>query len=236
MTKKYEATATRSIAGVAIFAGLPPKTLSSIEARCAWRSYEAGEPIVDYLDASNDVYFIVSGKARANIYSVQGKAVTFSDLQPGDAFGEYAAIDGEPRSVGVEARLTCLVASMSAAAFREVLATQPAVAMNLIRGLVAKVRALSTRIYEFSALAVNNRIQAELLRLAGLTDADGNTAELEPSPNHADIASRTGTHREAVTRELSRLAKLGVVERHGRSLLIKDVTRLSRMVSEATGE
>ena len=236
MTKPRATFSERSLRGIAIFKELLPEALVAIEKRCAWRSYQPGEPIVDFLDASSDVFFIVSGQARASIYSVQGKAVTFSDLEPGDMFGEYAAIDGAPRSAEIAARTPCLVASMSANTFRGLIKSEPLFAVVLLRQSVAKVRALTTRIYEFSALAVNNRIQAELLRLAKLASHSGKTAEINPAPVHADIASRTSTHREAVTRELSRLSKLGIVERRGRALVIKDVSRLTAMVHDATGE
>ena len=100
-----------------MFKGLPADRLARIRKRCCWRHYEAGEPIVDYLDASNDVFFITAGEARVSIYSVDGKAVTFTDLGAGDMFGEYAAIDGARRSATIEARIACHVASMSATRF-----------------------------------------------------------------------------------------------------------------------
>jgi CRP-like cAMP-binding protein len=53
----------------------------------------AGDPIVDYLDASDDVYFITEGETRVTIYSLIGKAVSFRELGAGEVFGEYPAID-----------------------------------------------------------------------------------------------------------------------------------------------
>jgi len=50
------------------------------------------------------------------------------------------------------------------------------------------------------------------------------------STTHAEIASRTSTHREAVTRELNRLAKLGIIEQRNRMLFVKDVSRLRALV------
>ena len=112
------------------------------------------------------------------------------DLCAGELFGEYPAIDGGPRSASVEARTRCTVASMPAAAFQELLATEPKVAQALLPQLVTKIRALTTRVYEFSTLAVKNRIQAELLRLANLTPREGKSARIVPAPTHVEIASR----------------------------------------------
>jgi CRP-like cAMP-binding protein len=225
-----------SLAGITIFASLPPESLKKVEKRCAWRRYQPGEPVVDYLDTSDDVFFIVSGEVRVTIYSQAGKAVSLTELGAGTVFGEFPAIDQGPRSASVEARTACLIASMPGSAFRELLQTAPGVAHALLPRFVRTIRALTTRVYEFSTLAVNNRIQAELLRLASLGNREGKGARIVPAPTHVDIASRISTHREAVTRELNRLAKLGIIERKGGALLVKDMEHLAEMVHEATGE
>ena len=99
-----------------------------------------------------------------------------------------------------------------------------------------KVRELTARVYEFSVLAVNNRIQAEILRLARRAACEGGRARIEVPPTHVEIASRTSTHREAVTRELNRLARLGLIKREGKALIVEDILRLEMMVHRATGE
>jgi len=236
MTRSQKSNIAQSLEKVGVFADLPADTRMRIQKRCAWRHYEPGEPIVDHLDASDDVFFITAGEARVSIYSVAGKAVTFTDLGPGDMFGEYAAIDGARRSATIEARTSCNVASMSGSVFRELLQQEPVVMMALLRQFVAKIRTLTTRVYEFSALAVNNRIQAELLRLARLAPQEGKSARIVAAPTHSEIASRISTHREAVTRELNRLSRLGIIERRGGALLIANVDRLAAMVHEVTGE
>jgi CRP-like cAMP-binding protein len=225
-----------TLAGISIFAGLTPEALEAIQQRCAWRRYEEGEPIVDYLDSSDDVFFVASGEVGVTIYSVAGQAVSFRTLGAGDMFGEYAAIDGEPRSASVEARTSCLIASMSAKEFRKLLRAEPAVAEAVLKDLVRNVRSLTKRVYEFSTLAVNNRIHAELLRLASLAPREGKGARLAPAPTHAEIASRISTHREAVTRELNRLARIGIIERKNGTLIVRDLNRLAAMLHEMTGE
>jgi CRP/FNR family cyclic AMP-dependent transcriptional regulator len=225
-----------SLAGIDVFSGLEREALKDIERRCTHRRYAPGEPIVSRLDTSNDVFFLVSGDVRVTIYSLDGKAVSFRDLGPGKVFGEYPAIDGGPRSASVEARTSCLVASMRAAAFRELLRTEPRVAQALMSQFVTTIRALTTRVYEFSTLAVNNRIQAELLRLASSAPRREGAAQIVPAPTHVEIASRIGTHREAVTRELNRLSRIGLIERQSGAIVVKDVDRLAQMVHDATGE
>jgi CRP-like cAMP-binding protein len=225
-----------TLAGVAIFADVPPQVLERVHKHCSWRRYEPGELIVDYLDASDEVFFVSIGEVCVTIYSLAGKAVSFRNLGSGEIFGEYAAIDGEPRCASVEARTSCLVASMSGTSFQQLLLSEPHVAQALIKSLVRNVRTLTKRVYEFSTLAVNNRIQAELLRLASLGQREGNSARLEPAPTHSEIASRISTHREAVSRELNRLSRIGIIERQNGALIVRDLGRLAAMLHEMTGE
>lgn len=226
----------KSLRDVSLFRDLPEDLRCLVERSCRWRNFRTGEEIVSYQDVSRDVHFMVSGQARVIIYSISGKVVAFRDIGAGDLFGEFAAIDERPRSASVEAKTDGLVASMSAQSFRKVLADEPCVALPLIRHLVTQIRLLTDRVFEFSTLAVNNRIHAELLRLVRQVDPSSNEVCLSPAPAHAEIASRISTHREAVSRELSRLAHIGLLQRQDSSLLIKDVERLARMVREATGD
>ena len=95
---------------------------------------------------------------------------------------------------------------------------------------------MSERVLEFSTLAVQNRIHAELLRLAAEAHQQQGQALLSPAPSLSDIADRISTHREAVSRELSRLSSMGLLRREGGDLRITDVARLERLVGEAKGE
>jgi CRP/FNR family cyclic AMP-dependent transcriptional regulator len=79
---------------------------------------------------------------------------------------------------------------------------------------------------------VQNRIHAEILRLAREAGVERNRARLDPGPKHADIASQVSTYREQVTRELSALAKAGILEKQGAALVVRDVARLEKMVEE----
>jgi CRP-like cAMP-binding protein len=236
MTRSTVTKAEFSLAGIAILARLSPHALEALQNRCAFRRYEPGESIVDYLDQTDEVFFIISGEVRVTIYSLAGKVVSFRELGPGEVFGEYPAIDRGPRSASVEARTLCQVATLPGAAFRELLETEPVVALAMLPQLVTKIRTLTTRVYEFSTLAVSNRIQAELLRLASLSAKEGKSARIDPVPTHTEIAARVSTHREAVTREFTQLARMGVIEREKNALVVTDLERLAEMVHAATGE
>jgi CRP-like cAMP-binding protein len=221
---------------VSILAPLSEQSLGSIAQSCTWRQCEAGAQILSYQDPSTNVFFLLAGRARVIICSLEGKAVVFADLKPGAMFGEIAAIDGKWRSASIEALEACTIASLTSQQFEALLVREPAVAMTTLRQLAADVRRLSERVFEFSTLAVQNRIHAELLRLAGEGCQSAGEAILSPAPSLSDIANRISTHREAVSRELSRLSATGLLRREAGNLRITDLAKLSELVHEAKGD
>lgn len=221
---------------VPILAELPQARLEQLTGTCKWRDYDAGEQILGYRDPSTEVFFLAAGKVRVIIYSAEGQAVSFTDLRSGAMFGEIAAIDRAARSSGVESIVASTVASLTASQFESLLLREPTVAMATLRYVAAEVRRLSERVLEFSTLTVPYRIHAELLRLAAESGSQQGQALLSPAPSLADIAERISTHREAVSRELSRLGSTGLLRREGNNLRITDVARLERLVREAKGE
>ena len=64
----------------------------------------------------------------------------------------------------------------------------------------------------------------------------GKPRKMIPTVSLVRAASRVSTHREAVTRELNRLSRIGIAERQDSALLVKDLERLADMVHEARGE
>ncbi len=224
-----------TLSGIELFSDLTDRDFDVLNTRCRWRRYRADQQIVAHHDQTNDVFFIVSGKVRVVIYSLAGKEITFRDMGAGKTFGELSAIDGKPRSANVIALTDAVVPSMPASVFWQVLRDHPEVSARILKQLAALARNLSERVFEFSALGVKNRIHAELLRLARDHGGDGNSAIISPAPTHAEIASRISTQRELVTRELNALARDGLIERRGRSLVICDMSRLSQIVEEVIG-
>ncbi len=225
-----------TLGGIDILGHLPDGDLDDLAGRCRWRRYGPGQQVVGHQDETNDVFFIVEGEVRVTIYFLSGKTVTFRDIGAGELFGELAAIDGKPRAADVVALCETLIAAMPADVFLDLLRNDPEVSASISRQLAGLVRSLTERVFEFSTLAVKNRIHAELLRL-GRDHMEGeNTAVISPVPTHAEIAARVSTHREAVTRELNALERAGLIERHGGTLIIPDFARLARMVEEVLGE
>ncbi len=217
---------------VEMFAQMSTSRLEELAPQFAWKRVAAGQHLVSRDALDREVHLIIGGRVRVTMSTASGRQITYKDLGPGSAVGVLAAIDGAGRATDVITLDDTLVASMGEALFHRLLGESPAVADWMLKSLVRMVRELSDRVYEVSALGVQNRVHAEMLRLvkeAGVTD---NRAMLDPAPTHVDIAARVSTYREQVTREISAMVKEGLVLRSGHTLVVPDVGRLERIVAE----
>ena len=201
------------------------------ERRSLWRHASAKEWLLEQNDVGTDIYFLTSGVVRVLITPSPDREVILGDISAGGYFGEMAAIDGQPRSAGILAITDATIACMSASVFRELIHKYPDVSEQLLRQLVARIRALDERVNEFSSMDVKHRIYSELLRLSRPDPTDSHRALVSPPPVHADIAARVSTRREMVARELKALERAGLLTKRRGAFVITDVPVLVEMLN-----
>jgi CRP-like cAMP-binding protein len=223
---------TETLAKIPLFRSLAADAVAALDTQCSWRRTSAGQWIIDYQDASSDVFFVVSGAVRVVIQSA-GREVLLRQINAGEFFGELAAIDGAPRSSGIVAMTDVIVARMSATVFRSVVHAHPDVCDQLLALLAGQIRMLANRVNEFSTLDVRHRIHAELLRLSRPEPGNPSHGIISPPPVHHEIAARVSTRREAVARELKALERDSLIERRRGAIVLTDVDGLRRMINEA---
>ena len=202
-----------------------PEGRAALAAAWTEATYPARTLIVSAEETDDDVFFILSGRARAATYTTVGKEIMLSELKPGESFGIFAAIDGQPRSTNIVAQEECRIARMSSTRFNEVLYGNRNVTEAFLRYLVERIRVLSDRVTDVTTLNAEQRLISELLRLAHPAD-ESDVAFVEPLPTQQEFATMIFSQRESVGRDMSKLKELGLIERKGRQLKILSVRRL----------
>jgi CRP-like cAMP-binding protein len=222
-----------TLAKVDLFRSLDAAAIRQLNRRCSWRRAPRNAWIIGYQEASNDVFFVVSGTVRVRIQSVSGREVLLREIGAGGFFGELAAIDNQPRSSGIMAVTDVTIARMPASVFRGVLHKYPDACDQLLVLLAGQIRMLSNRVSEHSTLNVRHRIYAELLRLSRPEPGRPERGLISPPTAHGEIAGRIGTRRESVARELKALERAGLVERRRGAIVLTDTGRLRGLLDEA---
>ena len=112
----------------------------------------AGTTILKYGDASNEAYFILSGKAIAGIAVEGGNFHALSTITPGDFFGEIGALTGARRTANVVADEPVWLLQVSAQGLRQLM----------------EVQAFSQLVLSKMTERLNRSSNTELPRFAGL--------------------------------------------------------------------
>jgi adenylate cyclase len=221
---------------VDVFKGLDTQSLREIAGQCKWLRCKRNQYVIRRDGADRDVYFVVAGMVRMAAKAGRQRLIIFKDIPAGELFGEHSAIDGRLRFADVVAARESLLASMPPETFRAILANHVSVRERVLRRLTGSVRELAGRLLDLGTQSVQCRVWVELLRLVRLAGVEANASRIERAPTHRDFASHVGTSREEVTRELSRLVREDLLERSGRTLVLRDVAALERLVADSRPE
>ena len=191
--------------------------LRAVAALARVRRLSAGEHLIEESAAGEDIFLVLSGRISVSLIS-GGRRKTINYVRPGEILGEIGFFTGR-RSATCICEEPTEVVVIPSSALRQLISCSPAVALNVIGILVRLLRAAETEIERLTFVAVLGRVAAVLLEHAD----DRGTVGLSIT----SIAERVGATRETVSREISRLVRIGVVRRTaGRRLQVADPVRL----------
>jgi len=211
---------------------LPPALATAFAAGAALIHARKGQLLIVQGSDADEVYLIRSGRVRVSVFAANGRETFLRDMGPGRLLGELAAISGQPRSAMVAAVEPTVLAAINAAAFRTFLHDVPGAGYWLAQQLATRVQQLTEKSLELASLPVAARLVSELLRLAAANPSDADACTIAAFPTHAELATRIGTHREAITRELRQLAREGLAVQSGRRLTIPSRRRLHALLEQ----
>ena len=132
------------LANTVLFAGVSRHSLETIGQLAREVLHDPGHDVVTEGNSAYGLELIIEGTATV---SIGGTAV--ARLGPGDSFGEIALLDAGPRTATVTAETPLRVLAIHGAGFRDVLRSDPDLAVGVIAHLVNLVRELDTQISDF---------------------------------------------------------------------------------------
>jgi predicted acylesterase/phospholipase RssA/CRP-like cAMP-binding protein len=134
--------------------------------RVEWRRLEAGEVLFREGDFADAAYFVVGGRLMVLAEDDQGNEQLVAELGRGEVVGELGLLDRAPRSATVRAVRDTTLAAFSTSMFEELVATSPAMMLNVTRGILTRLRRPATRRFDRAAsltVAVTARCDSDAL-------------------------------------------------------------------------
>jgi CRP/FNR family transcriptional regulator, cyclic AMP receptor protein len=222
---------------VPLFADLSEPELQRIAQVAVLRHYPAGSVILREGDAGDTCYVMRSGRARILREHSDGRAITLTNVGPGEIFGELAMLGGEVRSATVETLDYVEAVAILADDLKRLLNDHPEISVKLLEALAKKLRQANERIAGQSFQKVSSRVAGVLARLietesgTSIVESSGDDSDdIVVRSTQADLAQLAGSSREATSRFLATLQRAGVVTcRRGR-VIVHDPQALQRYI------
>ena len=128
--------------GLALFQGMADERLARLTTRVTEQQLAAGELLFAQGDTANTCYIVLDGELDV-VAHLGDFELQLEICRPGQIIGEMALIDGSPRSATARARVDSHVAVLDRPAFVEMLESNPALTLDLLRSTTTRLRRTS---------------------------------------------------------------------------------------------
>lgn len=136
------------------------------------RDFPAGAVLFEEGDPGSRMYVIRSGEVRI-VKRVGERAIVLARLGPGEAFGEMALLEGQPRSAEAVVDSDARLLEIDEAAFADLVRGNGEIALRLLRRLSARLREANRQIRNFLSADTMGRAVEVLRALSGPPGEDG---------------------------------------------------------------
>ncbi|PYO59104.1 MAG: hypothetical protein DMD83_00585 [Candidatus Rokuibacteriota bacterium] len=128
-----------ALADLDVFRGLSETELATVRAMLEARHYTTGDVVIVEGAEGSELFLVVRGSASVRLRQEDGGVTRLASFSAGTVLGELAVLDRAPRSATVLAdeELVCFV--LTEAAFQELRARHPAIAIHLVINLAREV-------------------------------------------------------------------------------------------------
>ncbi|WP_433246847.1 Crp/Fnr family transcriptional regulator [Streptosporangium sp. CA-135522] len=191
------------------------------------RSWDRGAAVCTEGDVADWVLLLTSGRVKVSSHTATGTEVVLAVRGPGALLGEFAALDGLPRSATVTALEP--VEGIAIRDFSGYLRDNGRVAVLLMQMLIGKMRDSDRKRIEYGAFDTTGRVATRLVELAERYGEPVNGGVRVTLPLSQDeLAGWTGASREAVSKALRSLRDRGLIETGRRRVIIHDMEGLRK--------
>lgn len=213
---------------VSLFANLSTSELEPLSQRLISRKFRAAEEIFPQGSPGNSLYIVKSGLVEIAVKESSGHKRVLAEFGPGQVFGEFALLDGLPRSAGAVARERSELLILTRPEFFMYLGQHPSVAINLLILLSRRLRfAVQQTDHDESQTPPLARL-AHLL--ADFGDRYGYPVEkgiqLSLRLTRGELAGMMGCPRSDAEAAIETLQQKGLIEMHGLQMTIRDLAAL----------
>jgi CRP/FNR family transcriptional regulator len=220
---------TSALSAIALFADFTETEVSALAQRAVEKRFHAGDMLFWEGEPCEGVFLIAQGSVKIFRTSPNGREVMLAIETAPSSVAELPLFDGGPYPASVRALEATTTLFINKNDFQQVCRHYPDVALKVLAVVGRRLRHLVGLVESMTFGSVTQRLARLLLDTA----ASSGAAAFELPMTHQELASRLGTVREVVSRNLARFRGDGLIRIHGRQV---DILNRPGLEQEAEGQ
>ena len=211
-----------------MFAELPDAVLAQLAHESRVRRYPEGQILCSEGDPGDSLLVVEAGTVRISRFSAGGQEVVLAVVDAPAAIGELALIDGQPRSATVTARSAVVVRVVPRRAVAALMHAEPSVALAMLRGLAAVVRASNERLADVCRWTYRAEWRNGCWRAPTSHGAKGDGGVvIETGASQSELALELGATRVSINKALKNFERQGAIEVRRSEIVVRNAELLS---------
>ena len=218
------------------FSSCGPEVLDELVAAGHLKRLGAGENVALRGAAPDCVGMVVTGSIEVSASWVDGHRHFVGLIAPGDFYGLFNFVDGQPHPHDLVAREQTSVLAISHPTLLRLRARHPSVVLACERHLARRLRFLYQRLCADPGVPLESRVASTLLMVGRLYGhAAGPHIELDFKLSQTDLADWLGLSRQRVNFALKQLESERLIRLHYSTLTITDPKGLEAVAASGEG-
>jgi CRP/FNR family transcriptional regulator, cyclic AMP receptor protein len=216
---------------VSLFANLADEDIQELMSAAKRRTFRAGEVIFHRDDPGQVLYMIKEGKVKICIISPDGQEISLAVFGKGESFGEFALLDGLPRSADAIALEKVECYTLQRSDFHNAIMKNPKIAIQVLESLTKRLRNTDNMVEDLIFLDVYGRVAKKLLELAdahGVKTDDG--VRIDVRLTQQELASMVGASRESVNKVMGYFTEKDFISTDKHRITLHRIADLKRRI------
>jgi CRP/FNR family transcriptional regulator, cyclic AMP receptor protein len=216
---------------VPLFAGLEDEDIRELMSVAKRRTFRSGEVIFHREDPGQVLYVIKEGKVKISLISPDGQEISLVVFGKGECFGEFAILDGLPRSADAIAMEKVECYTLQRSDFHKAIMKNPKIAIQVMEVLSKRLRSTDQMVEDLIFLDVYGRVAKKLLELA---DTHGTKVEngirIDVRLTQQELASMVGSSRESVNKVMGYFTDKNFISTDKHKITLHRIADLKRRI------
>ncbi|WP_405019933.1 Crp/Fnr family transcriptional regulator [Kitasatospora sp. NBC_00070] len=218
---------TRTWPLASLLGGLPPVERDRLLALGTEVRYPADRVLLRESDLTDFLVVLLAGVVKATRRTHDHRDALLAVRMGGDLVGEFAALDGRPRSATVTSCGQVTARVVSRAEFLDCLRREPRIAQAVNASVVTKLRVANDRRVDFTGCDTETRLARVICQIAvSYGEPVGAGAVIHWPVTQPELATLCGAAEPTVHKALRRLREAGAVSTGYRTIRVESMALL----------